>query len=382
MPGCTRSAFVCDMPFRLLYILPGGRAERLQLGEGKFPDEFFYGYCQLSRRRGWQAELITRGYQSHVGIFLQKVLHWFTRLSPDFGDASRLSGDLLHRFDAIVSMSEPVLLMLALRKRHRRDGAGLVLIQMGADKRIERSRLPVLTRRMLKWLYERLAAVIVIGEGERDYLLQQGLIEPARLYLVQFGVDAGFWAPAEAGLEKEYVLAVGNDDGRDYETLLKAIGNHPLHLHTSRPLGEALIPPNVIRTKGDWSGQALSDQELRDLYRECRFVVTPLHDSTQPQGQSVTLQAMACGKAVVLSRTRGLWSRELMRHMDNCYLVSPGDVTALRKAIDHLQGDANLRARLGKAARQSVEQNFSSDLMGERIGAILEGNPRRTEMAC
>lgn len=325
---------------------------------------------------------MTRDFHSRLGVGLQKLLHWFTHLSPDFGGAARLNTDLLRRFDAIVSMSEPVLFMLALRKRHAGDGAALVLIMMGTEKRLERSRLPAVTYRLLRWLYERLAAVIVIGEGEREYLLQQGLVAPDRLHLVQFGVDAKFWTPAEDGGEKTNLLAIGNDDGRDYETLLKAIGHHPLRLHTARPLNGAALPPNVVHTKGDWSGRALSDQELRDLYRNSRFVVTPLHDSTQPQGQSVTLQAMACGKAVILSQTKGLWSRQLMRHMDNCYLVPPGDVAALRKAIDHLEGDADLRVRLGAAARRSVEQHFSSELMGERIGAILEAMPRRMEMEC
>jgi len=370
------------VPFRLLYILPGGRTERLQLGEGKFPDEFFYGYCQLARREGWRVELMARDFHSHLGVGLQKLLHWFTHLSPDFGGAARLNADLLRRFDAIVSMSEPVLFMLALRKWHAGDGAALVLIMMGTEKRLERSRLPMVTHRWLQWLYGKLGAVIVIGEGEREYLLQQRLVEPGRLHLVQFGVDTKFWTPAEGGGEKEYLLAIGNDDGRDYETLLKAIGHHPLRLHTARPLNDTALPPNVIRTKGDWSGQALSDLDLRDLYRESRFVVIPLYESTQPQGQSVTLQAMACGKAVILSETKGLWSRQLMRHLENCYLIPPGDIAALRKAIDRLQGDASLRARLGAAARRSVEQNFSSELMGERIGAILEGMPRRMEKAC
>lgn len=357
---------------RLLYILPDGRTERLQLGAGCFPDEFFYGYCQLVRREGWQVELMTRGLSSYAGIGLQKLLHAFTHLSPDFGYAARLNVALVHRFDAIVSMSEPVLMMLALRKRHRCDGARLVLIQMGVDKRIARSRLPSVTRLMLKWLYKRMAAVIVVGEGERDYLLGQELIEPDCLRLVQFGVDTNFWTPAEDGSENDYLLAVGNDDGRDYETLLEAIGDHPLRLHTARLIERRTLPPRVCRTSGDWKGQALSDSELRDLYRGSRFVVTPLHDSIQPQGQSVTLQAMACGKAVILSNTRGLWSRKLMSHMENCYLVPPGDVMALRDAIDLLQMDASLRVRLGKAARQSVEQHFSSDLMAERMGVILE----------
>ena len=360
------------MPFRLLYILPGGRAERLQLGAGNFPDEFFYGYHQLARQEGWETELMTRSFVSPAGLWLQKIVHWFTNLSPDFSNASALTGERLCRHDAIVSINEPVLLMLALRKRHVADGAALVLIMMGAEKRIERSRLPGMTCRMLRWLFTRLEAIIVIGEGERDYLLSQGLADPDRLHLVQFGVDTGFWTAKEPAQTKDYILAIGNDDGRDYETLLNAIGSHTLRLHTARPLpGE--LPPNVAHTKGDWAGRALSDGQLRDLYRGSRFVVTPLYDSVQPQGQSVTLQAMACGKAVILSRTRGLWSRELMQHLHNCYLVPPGDVAALRAAIDRLDQDEELRAGLGRAARRSVEQHFSSNMMAERIGKVLLG---------
>ena len=347
--------------------------ERLEQGAGNFPDEFFYGYCQLASREGVTAELMTRAWPSVAGRLLQVAVHWLTNLSPDFGNVSALSPSLLRRYDTVVSMSEPVLFMLALHRWHVRKGAALVLIMMGADKRMERSRLPAMTRRMLCWLFRQLSAVIVFGEGERDYLLSHQLVDPARVHLVQFGVDTKFWTLREGAGEQKYILAVGNDDGRDYDTLLQSVGLHDLRLHTMRPFDVNRIPANVTLTRGDWAGRALSDEQLRDLYRGSRFVVTPLYDSAQPQGQSVTLQAMACGKAVILSQTRGLWSRELMRHLHNCYLVPPGDIAALRAAIDRLDQDEELRARLGLAARHSVEQHFSSDLMAERIGEVISG---------
>ena len=61
-----------------------------------------------------------------------------------------------------------------------------------------------------------------------------------------------------------------------------------------------------------------------------------------------------------------------MRHLENCYLVPPSDVHALRAAIDHLEREPALCARIGAEARQSVERHFSSDLMAERIGMILQ----------
>jgi len=354
---------------KLLYILLGGRAERLRLPEGRYPDELFYGYRQLARRPGWNVELKERRNTWRPGLAAQRLLHAVTHLSPDFGAAPELSRALLRDYDAIVSTSEPVLMMLALRKRDAQAGARLVLILMGAEKRIQRSAVPPLTRRFLRWGLGRMDAVIVLGRGEQDYLRAERLIVPERVHLVPFGVDTRFWTPGPAG-DAGSILAVGNDDGRDYRLLLEAIGTHPLRLHTRLPV-DTRLAPGVTVTGGSWHDAALSDEELRDLYRASRFVVVPLRESSQPQGQSVTLQAMACGKAVVVSRTRGLWNTDVMRHGENCHLVPSGDLGALRQAIDDLAADPAYAARLGAAARRTVEQHFTSDAMAERIAAIV-----------
>jgi glycosyltransferase involved in cell wall biosynthesis len=360
---------------RLLYILRGGRAERLRLAEGSYPDEFFYGFRQMARRPGWQADLWERNTQWAPGRILQRALHAITHLSPDFGGAPYLDRNLLSRYDVVVSTSEPVLMMLALRGPAARSGAGLVLILMGAEKRLERSRLPYLTRRLLRWALGRMAAVIVVGEGEREYVIGRGLVDPGRVHLVHFGVDVRFWTPGPETGEGP-ALAVGNDDGRDYALLLRAIGEHPLRLHTHLPVDRVGLAPTVELTGGSWQDAALSDEQLRDVYRQSRFVVVPLLESAQPQGQSVTLQAMACGKAVILTRTRGLWGAGRMRHGENCHLVPPGDVDALRSAIEKLSTDARYRSALGAAARRTVEEHFTSDRMADDIATIVEGARR------
>jgi glycosyltransferase involved in cell wall biosynthesis len=102
----------------------------------------------------------------------------------------------------------------------------------------------------------------------------------------------------------------------------------------------------------------------------------PLRESAQPQGQSVTLQAMACGKAVILTRTRGLWGAGRMRHGENCHLVPAGDADALRAGIESLSTDGAYRAALGAAARRTVEEHFTSDRMADEIATIVESARR------
>ena len=45
---------------------------------------------------------------------------------------------------------------------------------------------------------------------------------------------------------------------------------------------------------------------------------TLLKNVFQPSGYSVTLQAMACGKPVILTKTRGLWAPEIFVNFKNC----------------------------------------------------------------
>ncbi|MGE3853522.1 MAG: glycosyltransferase family 4 protein [Planctomycetota bacterium] len=359
------------MRTRILYILSGGRQERLA-STAVTPDEFFYGFAHLMKLPDVDATLRVRGGRRGPGRVAQQAGHRLLALSPDFSDSS-LDGALLGQFDVIVTPHEPVHLLLALH-RDRAADARLVLIEMGIDKRIASSRLPWLTRRIARWMMSRMAAVVVFGGGEADYLLQQHLVSPHKLHVVQFGVDVNYWTPAgngEAAPGEGQVFAIGNDAGRDFVTLLKAIGSHPLRLHTRIAVPDELISPNVQLTRGDWRGQTLSDAEVRDEYRRARFVVVPLHESHQPQGQSVALQAMACGKAVVLTRTSGLWSPDHMRHGENCWLVEPGDVEGMRGAIDLLSRDRQLVARLGQAARAAAVEYFSCARMDRELEAII-----------
>ena len=66
---------------------------------------------------------------------------------------------------------------------------------------------------------------------------------------------------------------------------------------------------------------------------------------------------MAWGRPVVASAVGGLV--DAVEDGVTGLLVPPGDVAALREAIERLLGDAELRERLGAAARERAAQRFS-----------------------
>jgi glycogen(starch) synthase len=94
--------------------------------------------------------------------------------------------------------------------------------------------------------------------------------------------------------------------------------------------------------------------ELLGLYARAAVVACPSHR----EGFGVACaEAMAHGKPVVASAVGGLL--DLVVDGETGLLVPPGDVAGLRDALRRLLGQADLRRRLGDAARRRAEEQLS-----------------------
>jgi glycosyltransferase involved in cell wall biosynthesis len=209
---------------------------------------------------------------------------------------------------------------------------------------------------------------VLYGIGELDGFRQLHPALEDRVHVVPFGVDGAFWTPAEADVGGRKVLAIGNDGHRDWPTLVAAARTlqEPVLIYTQHPVPDRL-PANVTWRPADWYGQLLSDAEIRDLFRAAAVVVVPVKDVPQPSGQSVTLQAMACGRPVVLSRTRGLWAPEALSDGANVVLVEPGDPEALASAVRSVLADPAGANALGRAARTYVLRDANVETYAARL---------------
>jgi glycosyltransferase involved in cell wall biosynthesis len=87
--------------------------------------------------------------------------------------------------------------------------------------------------------------------------------------------------------------------------------------------------------------------------------VVPLLAADFQAGVTALLEAMAMGKAVVVTATEGL--RHLVEHGVTGVTVPAEDPDALRDALSALLDHPRERARLGANARSAVEQDFGLD---------------------
>lgn len=189
--------------------------------------------------------------------------------------------------------------------------------------------------------------------------------DPARVRCLPFGVDDETFVP-ERGPEKDYVLVVGRDRGRDWPTTLAALRElrHPAKVCCrSADIAGLDVPPNV-----EVVGY-VELNEYRRLLADALAVLVVTRPLIYPSGQSVLLEAMAMGKAVVVTDTPAL--RAYFRDGETALAAPVADVGAVRDRLVELLGDDRMRRRLGKAGRASVEQFFSARAMWSAIGDDL-----------
>ncbi len=367
---------------RIVYLFNTGRLKRLD--EAK-PSEFFYGYRSLSRER-FEATLFephppTQGIVNDRGEVypLPRWLRWLprrfkpTRLTLVTRLLQIVFAGLapLRRADAIVAVTSPWIHATGLVRRLgllRVPVVGITIGPYRAPHTLRERALNALKRFLFAG-----ANLVFIGDADRSTFLDYILPRPRRAELIYFAVDENFWRSAVGEGVGDYVFAIGSA-GRDYDTLFAAWGGRTekLKIVTSLLDPEASYGAGIEVANGMWHSARLRDEDIRDLYCGARYVVTPLVEGSQPCGQSATLQAMACGKAVVLTRTAGLWDTATMQHLENCYLVEPGDAAGLKAALDYLDTRPGETARIGRNARAAVERHYSIPAFTRRFEDILD----------
>jgi glycosyltransferase involved in cell wall biosynthesis len=86
-----------------------------------------------------------------------------------------------------------------------------------------------------------------------------------------------------------------------------------------------------------------------------------LHPSRREGLPKSLLEAAACGLALVATDVPGC--REVVIDGDNGFLVPPRDPVGLAGALECLERDPDLRARMGRRSRELVEEHFAESIV-------------------
>ena len=218
----------------------------------------------------------------------------------------------------------------------------------------------------MRWCFSSVYLCVCSSRPEAKYYERAFGWPSEKLAFVPFHTDPAF-VDRPPSQEEPFILSAGRTF-RDYQTLLDALAGTDLSLTIvagRHAFGRAVIPANVT-VRYD-----LPLPELIGLISRSMVVVLPLQEREISTGQSVLLEAMAMGKAVVATRVNG--TVDYIEHMRTGLLVPPNDSEAMREALTLLVRDPELRRRIGDAGRKEVLQKYLPNHYAQEVSRVLRG---------
>ena len=223
-------------------------------------------------------------------------------------------------------------------------------------------------------LFKAMDTIIVHSKSMQQNLTRLGAPEQ-NINLIHYSIDQDFFSPrTDLEQEKNVIMSIGESRSRDYPSLFKAVQGLPINLEVAgfghwyaREKNNSLnerIPENVSLLK------RLPQNELRNHYARSQFVVIPVHDLVYSAGATASMEAGSMGRAVVAYRSRGI--SDYIIDGETGILVEPGNVKAMRDAIQSLLSNPKEAKRLGENARQRILDELNMDTYVDNITNVLK----------
>lgn len=328
---------------RLLYLYPGPRSEGInRVLAGETPSDGMYGLVEL-RQRGHVVDVADSRFNGWFG----RVVKALRPYSINLCDAQTLRR--LADYDAVIVKDEfSPMLTLGCRS------AGTRIVYLDSLFRLSSNPLK---RRFLRWNIVNADAVVTYSQTQIALWASTLNVPQESMTFLPYTIDLPFYRlpvrhdpPA-----RPYVLSVGRDTGRSFETLVQAMEGLGLELKLVT-LPYLLKRVDITRP---WIEvvEHLPYPDLLRLYAGAAFVVIPLKSgTTHASGIRGLFEALALGRAVIA--TRSLVLEEYVPEGQGVTYVSSNDPVALRTKIAELANDKDARDHMAHAGQQLITSSF------------------------
>lgn len=209
---------------------------------------------------------------------------------------------------------------------------------------------------------DRIDLFVPFCTAQQDFLLQYLNLPKHRVYLLSDQTDMKFFCPGTPSPDKlRPVIASVGLERRDYRLLAEVTAEMDVDVKISgfskdvAALAKTfpdVMPANMSRRFYEWA-------ELVQLYRDADLVVLPLKDSVETSGITTLMEAMACRRPLIVTKTQGLAD----------YLAIPGAVTAveegdapgLKQAITYFLDHPEAAEQQAQRGYEAIVNYYNSD---------------------
>lgn len=275
---------------------------------------------------------------------------------PDLWSFAREFASALNQHDVLFCPSEDIAIPVAVACKQSKNPAKIAAVFHNIDRPRGRVALNLFAAA------KQIDLFLVHSYSQLNFLRRQVGIPDDRVQLVPYSIDGSFFTPGPASAAKSRpTIATVGLEKRDYRLLAEATADLDIDVkisgfsryarETSSTFPE--VPPaNMSRRFYEWD-------DLVKLYRNADIVVICLRENPYAAGVTTLLEAMACKRPVIATRTEGL--TDYLLDENSMLTVEPGDRAGLRHAIQSLLNHPEAAQAKAERAHQIFLERYRLD---------------------
>ncbi|MEO8315186.1 MAG: glycosyltransferase family 4 protein [Pseudomonadota bacterium] len=220
-------------------------------------------------------------------------------------------------------------------------------------------------------LHRRISKFMAVSAPQIGFLKKSFGVDEDRLLLVADHTDTLFFSPGPSSAKRRPLIVSVGLEQRDYVTLAEATRGMDVDVRISGFSKDARIRRGTLPEPfpENMSAQYYSWRDLLQLYRDADVVVVSTRACTYAAGVQGLLEAMACGRPVVVTASQGLTG-----YMDDraSVQVAPQNPHAMREAIQHLLDNPATARAMGEAGRRIASERYNMESYVAAMKSALE----------
>jgi glycosyltransferase involved in cell wall biosynthesis len=223
--------------------------------------------------------------------------------------------------------------------------------------------------------------LLCLSKSIKRHIETNFMCKSDKLELFEWGADLLFYDENKQK-KQEYterestsIMTAGHAD-RDYDTLIRAFTeiNFPLRIYCNEKAAHTIsdLPENVTVYGGNVLGKhALSPQALIRELDKAYAIAIPLKSPNILAGLTSLMDAMAIGKAVVMTKNNHI-DIDIEKERIGIW-VDYKDVKGWQQAISYLLEHPHETIEMGKKARYLCDSKYNLESCSSRLSRILKG---------
>lgn len=333
------------------------------------PKEFLYGMYELKEKNVYDIDFVFESRSNKKGI--RRKLLWL--LEQPFVRAIKLGMPFgiywFHKnkykgVDTIVCINDAISFSILFWKKFGFIDSKVITLFQSLPERYNKY---FKHRRCFIWIIKKILSqadtILVLSSSAKYELAKVFNISLDKIEVFYFGADLDFWKYKKYEISKRnYILAIGNDMNRDYETLCRVVSNK---------YKTVIVSNKKIEYEGIEFKSNLTNEEVRELYYGARIVITPsIKLLTESSGLSTTVQAMASGTPVLISDS--LPMRELFVENKEIFYFEPENKSSLEEKLNDIWNNEALLKDVSNNAYKSIKIKYNTFNMAKELKSLIK----------